>query len=148
MKRMKHFTGIVIAFVIALMANPVSVFAAEEEAEKSLGEVMGKALLNTVMGISIVFCSLLLISFIISLFKYINKFEQKMAAKKAQAAPVTPSAPAAVDTETEELVDDLELVAVITAAIHAYEESQGNYVPADGLVVRSIRKSNKKWQNA
>lgn len=145
MKRMKHFTGMIIALVIALVTNPVSVFAAEEE--KSFGEVMSKALMNTLMGISIVFCSLLLISFIISLFKFINKFEQKMAAKNAPAVPAAPSAP--VETpDTEELVDDLELVAVITAAIHAYEESQGNYVPADGLVVRSIRKSNKKWQNA
>ena len=40
--------------------------------------------------------------------------------------------------EDEEEVDDLELVAVITAAIAASENT-----PADGLVVRSIRKVNK-----
>ena len=45
----------------------------------------------------------------------------------------------------EELSDDTELVAVIAAAIAAYEGSGST----DGFVVRSIRKSNKsKWQNA
>ncbi len=48
--------------------------------------------------------------------------------------------------EQEELVNDYELVAVITAAIYA---SMGGDVPADGFVVRSIRKVNsKKWMNA
>ena len=47
--------------------------------------------------------------------------------------------------EKEELSDDLELVAVISAAIAAYEGSGST----DGFVVRSIRKANKsKWQNA
>ena len=46
--------------------------------------------------------------------------------------------------EEEELVDDTELVAVIAAAIAAYDD-----VPADGFVVRSIRKSNRrKWLGA
>ena len=50
-----------------------------------------------------------------------------------------------VEKEEGELVDDYELVAVITAAIKAYE---GN-ASADGFVVRSIKKSqSKKWQNA
>ena len=107
---------------------------------------MGYALLNTVMGIVIVFLVLLLISKIISLFKYIYKFEQGKATKKVEA-----EAPAPVEAEEpqEELSDDLELVAVITAAIHAYEEAQGNEIPVEGLVVRSIRKAGKaKWQNA
>ena len=48
--------------------------------------------------------------------------------------------------EQEELVNDFELVAVITAAIYA---SMGEAVPADGFVVRSIRKVNsKRWMNA
>lgn len=49
-------------------------------------------------------------------------------------------------SEEEELVNDSELVAVITAAIYA---SMGDAVPADGFVVRSIRKTNsKRWMNA
>jgi len=42
--------------------------------------------------------------------------------------------------EEEELINDYELVAVITTAIYA---SLGDAVPADGLVVRSIRKINR-----
>ena len=50
--------------------------------------------------------------------------------------------------EKEELADDSELVAVISAAIAAYEADNGS-ASSDGFVVRSIRKVNKsKWQNA
>nr|WP_295683489.1 OadG family protein [uncultured Lachnoclostridium sp.] len=111
---------------------------------------MGTALLNTVMGISIVFIVLLLISGIIGLFKYINKAEMaskqknKTNALQNETVSLQPTA-----VENVDLTDDLELVAVITAAIHAYEASKGNPVPANGLYVRSIRKVNKsRWQNA
>lgn len=103
------------------------------------GDVLKRALENTVMGIIIVFCMLLLISFIISLLKLVNKI-----GKKTVAPATTP----VVDTDGDG-VDDLELVAVITAAIYEYEKANGNDVEAGGLVVRSIRKVNKsKWQNA
>jgi hypothetical protein len=46
--------------------------------------------------------------------------------------------------EEEELVDDLELVAVITAAIAAATNSS-----TDGLVVRSIKRAPAaKWKRA
>ena len=115
----------------------------------SIEDAMAEATVNTIIGISVVFLALLFISFVISLFKYINKFEQKLANKNA--APVTPAAPAPSTPdpapEEEIPVDDLELIAVITAAIHAYEEAQGNMVEGD-LVVRSIKKRNNRWQNA
>ena len=64
-----------------------------------------------------------------------KKEEPKAAPAKAAPAPV-------VVEEEEDEIDDLELVAVITAAIAA---SEG--VPADGFVVRSIRKSTQnKWK--
>jgi predicted house-cleaning noncanonical NTP pyrophosphatase (MazG superfamily) len=51
---------------------------------------------------------------------------------------------AAQEEETEELSDDLELVAVITAAIAASEGTS-----ADGLVVRSIKRArNSQWKKA
>ena len=104
------------------------------------GDVLKRALENTVMGISIVFCMLLLICFIISLLKLVNKIGRKK--------PVTPATTPVVDTDGDG-VDDLELVAVITAAIYEYEKANGNDVEAGGLVVRSSRKVNKsKWQNA
>ena len=115
----------------------------------SIEDAMAEATVNTIIGITVVFLALLFISFVISLFKYINKFEQKLADKKAgKAAPAPQPAPApAPVVETAPETDDLELIAVITAAIHAYEEAQGNAVSGD-LVVRSIKKRNSRWQNA
>lgn len=115
----------------------------------SIEDAMAEATVNTIIGISVVFLALLFISFVISLFKYINKFEQKLADKKAgKAAPAPQQAPApAPVVEAAPETDDLELIAVITAAIHAYEEAQGNTVTGD-LVVRSIKKRNSRWQNA
>lgn len=107
-------------------------------------DVLVRAGQNTIMGISIVFVMLLLISFLISLFKLLGRFS---AENRKTAVDEAPASPAPIETVDE--ADDLELVAVITAAIHAYEEAQGNDIPADALVVRSIKKINKsKWQNA
>lgn len=97
--------------------------------------VIQTALLNTVIGMGIVFVVLILISFLISLFKFIPSGKEKKV-----EVPVAASVEAPVE-ETEELVDDTELVAVITAAIMA---SMGDEAPADGLVVRSIRRTNRK----
>ncbi len=107
----------------------------------TLGDKMLKALLNTVMGMGTVFVVLIFISYIIALLKYVPKLLSKE--KKTISAPV--SEPVVSIPEEEELVDDGELVAVITAAIMA---SLGDQAPEDGLVVRSIRKINKKWKNA
>lgn len=105
-------------------------------------KLMERAGLNTALGIGIVFLMLVLISTIISLLKLANRPANPAPAKqKPVSAPVAPAA--------EEETDDLELVAVIAAAICAYEQAQGNAVSPDSLVVRSIRKVNKsKWQNA
>lgn len=116
----------------------------------SMGENMTKAALNTVMGMGTVFVVLIFISLLIGCFKYINVFEKKMREKSAPAqaaapapAPVPVPVPAA---EEEEAADDLELAAVIAAAVTAASEEA---VPADGLVVRSIRRvPNGKWKNA
>ena len=100
---------------------------------------MGEAGLNTAMGLGIVFCALAFISLIISLEgKIFGAFGKKKAAPKTPEVPAAP-APAVVE-EVEEETDDTELVAVITAAIAAYEAENGVEVPADGLVVRSIRR--------
>ncbi|MGN0466615.1 MAG: OadG family protein [Lachnospiraceae bacterium] len=104
-----------------------------------------RALLNTVMGMGTVFVVLIFISFIISLFKYISVIQEKFSKKDAQPAPVPKAAPVpvAVEEEEEELVDDAELVAVITAAIMASCQTT-NAVSADKLVVKSIRRARKR----
>ncbi|MCM1134784.1 MAG: OadG family protein [Clostridium sp.] len=114
--------------------------------EYTFGEKMEKAFLNMLLGMGTVFCVLILISVIISLFGFIPKIQEKFTKKPAavpapKAAPVAAAAP--VEMESEELSDDLELAAVISAAIAAYEGTAS----ADGFVVRSIKRSGK-WQRA
>lgn len=120
-------------------------------------EALPGALGNTLVGILVVFVALLFICFIISLFKYISVIENKLKERKEKKQEVKEIPAQAIENtvtqiaEAEELSDDLALVAVITAAIHAYEEANGTApAVANGLVVRSIRRANTKsgWQNA
>ena len=116
--------------------------------DSGMGELMAGAALNTLIGMGTVFVVLILISLIISCFKVIPTLQKKAAeskekrkaGKKAKKDGINPE----VKTETpvvqslaeEESTDDLELAAVIAAAIAAYEGSSS----ADGYVVRSIRR--------
>ena len=111
----------------------------------SMGKLIERAGLNTVMGIGIVFLALLFLSFLIGRLHIIPDLIEKKEAEKAPVAPAAPAPVAApVVEEEEDLMDDLELVAVITAAIAASETTSG-----DGFVVRSIKKANRRnWQRA
>lgn len=111
----------------------------------SMGKLIERAGLNTVMGIGIVFLALLFLSFLIGRLHIIPDLIEKKEAEKAPVAPAAPALVAApVVEEEEDLMDDLELVAVITAAIAASETTSG-----DGFVVRSIKKANRRnWQRA
>lgn len=136
--------------VIEVIIDEEGVSSITTNVTYSFGESMKKAALNTLLGMGTVFVVLILISFLISCFKFISIFEnrhkKKQAAKEEtqKAAPV-PAFETPVQVQEEELSDDLELVAVIAAAIAA---SEGR-TTTDGLVVKSIRKANKnKWQNA
>ncbi len=97
---------------------------------------MGNAGLNTLLGMGSVFIVLILISLIISSFSLFNKAGKK----KPVEVKAAPKAEVPVVEELEELSDDTELVAVITAAICAYEGAGSS----DGFVVRSIRKANRR----
>lgn len=109
----------------------------------TMGEKMTNAALNTLLGMGTVFAVLLLISFIISSFTLISKFEKKE--KKSEAEKSVDNTIAQI-IEAEE-ADDTELIAVISAAIAAYEAANGG--SSDGVVIRSVRKVNRnKWQNA
>lgn len=104
----------------------------------SFGEMMSKAGLNTLIGMGTVFVVLILISFIISAFNLIPRVQALFSKKNKEAEQKE----AAVENtfaqiiEKEEQSDDLELVAVIAAAIAASEGAAS----ADGYVVRSIRR--------
>ena len=110
------------------------------DVQYGMGKTLQRAGLNTLMGIGTVFVMLVLLSLLISLFRFIPNPEAKKAAeakaakaaKEAEAAAIAQTAP----TQAEEnLADDGELVAVIAAAIAAAEGTT-----TDGFVVRSIRK--------
>ena len=107
----------------------------------SIGAMMGKAALNTLIGMGTVFIVLILISLIISCFRFIPKIQAKFE-KKDKTPEVKPSVSVTAAPVVEEAVeeeDDLELVAVIAAAIAASEGAAST----DGFVVRSIRKVNR-----
>ncbi|MBQ4536364.1 MAG: OadG family protein [Lachnospiraceae bacterium] len=113
--------------------NPVS----------DMGELMERAAMNTLIGMGTVFVVLILISLIIGAFGIIPKLQSAFAKKKE--APLTSGIDNAVNqivaqeesaSVSEDLGDDLELVAVIAAAIAAYEGSAST----DGFVVRTIRR--------
>lgn len=111
----------------------------------TVGEKMQKAAMNTVMGLGTVFLILILISLIISCFKVIPYLQKKAEEKKRAAQELAnkslmpqeearPAEPAAVQEDVP-LQDDLELVAVIAAAISA-----ASGIATDDFVVRSIKR--------
>ena len=114
--------------------------------ELTFGQKMSEGAITLVLGMGTVFAVLILISFIISAFKLIAKVENALknkASKKEIKEEAVNNTIAQIE-EREELADDLELVAVIAAAIASYEGTS-----TDGFVVRSIRKANRnKWLNA
>lgn len=120
--------------------TPVSIsFKSAQEDEGSFGTRMANAALNTLIGISTVVIVLLIIMFFIYLFKFIpilqNKFSNK--GKKNETEVAVDNAIAQI-TENEEATDNLELIAVITAAISAQTG-----LSSDGFVVRSIKKAKR-----
>mgnify|MGYP003304535194 CR=1 FL=1 len=140
--------------------NLESVFLASkwEEHWKKVAEAMPEAVSNTVIGILVVFGALVFFSFVISLLKYVNLIGKKKEAKaEEKAIPMAAIENTVAQIEEEELCNDAELVAVITAAIYEYEaaaaaaqaQAQGLPVPArtnqNGLVVRSIRRARCNW---
>ena len=133
-----------ITLLLITLLTVFSCTACGQARSESMGELMKRAGLNTVMGMGTVFLVLILISIIIYLLGFIGKAQNKGAA--AAALPEKPAEPLVMETpaEPEDMTDDFELVAVIAAAIAA---SEG--VPADCLVVRSIRRkaSPNQWKN-
>ena len=126
----------------------MAMLAAAEEAVTTMPE----ALVNTLLGMGTVFVVLILISFIIYLLGFVpdmlngskkQKASVQLAENKKQSAPapkpVSKPVPAPAPAVSNP-ADDTQVVAVITAAIMAAMEQEGTPVPADGLVIRSIKK--------
>lgn len=153
---------------------PYKISEFEVAANQTMADKMKDAGANTLIGMGIVFIALIFISFIISLLKYVPALfdketrEKKKAEKAKKLAEAnadasgseaddnakTDSAPAPagivdiVNTATgESVMDDGELVAVISAAVMAAQGGKTrvrvNYPSNDKLVVRP-RKRNKR----
>jgi len=111
-------------------------------AKESMAEKLKTGVLNMFLGMGTVFLVLTLIILLLSFFKFIPYLQEKMSGKEKETSTTVDHIIAQiVEQEEEELNEDFELVAVITAAIYA---SMGEVVPADGFIVRSIRKVNSK----
>lgn len=105
-------------------------------------------LIVAVIGIAVVFVMLtILIAFVWALGKLMQKLVNRAEAKKAAAAAAAAPAPApapvveAPVVEEAPVVDDAELIAVIAAAIAAFDNSGKN------LVVRKVRRVSG-WKDA
>lgn len=107
--------------------------------EYSLAESMQKAAMNTAIGMGTVFVMLIVIMIIIYGFAIIPKIQASAEAKKQAKTTTEESVDNAIQgiVEREDVAtDDLELIAVIAAAIAASEGASST----DGFVVRSIRR--------
>lgn len=112
------------------------------EVQEPLGKRIKTACINSLMCITIVFCVLVFIALCISLFRFIPVLLGEK--KQKQDKEVEGTKEVVQESQYEEVTDDTELVAVITAAIMA---SMGEEAPADGLVISSIkRRTGSKWK--
>lgn len=130
-RKLRHaVSGLVLG--IGACVAPIPAFAG------SSNTTMSEALFNTVLGIGTVFIMLIVMSLIIYCFRIIPMIQNKLSKKSAEVpqtmetktpASVPNSAPAAPAE------DDLELIAVIAAAIAASEQ-----IPLDSFRVRTIKR--------
>ena len=120
-----------------------------EEENTTLAEQMKEGGIYSAFGLGTVFAVLIVISLVIAAFKLIGNTQ---TGKKEEAAPAPAPAPAAAApvpapapaAPAGDLMDDTELLLLITTAIAAYES-----VPANGLKVRSIRRAkDARWRRA
>mgnify|MGYP002509586860 FL=1 len=118
------------------------------DAKYSMGEILAKAGMNTILGMGTVFVVLIFISFLIAQFKVIPTLFGPKKKEEPASAPAV-SAPASVpETAMAQETDDTELIAVIAAAIAAAREEAGmDEASAGGFFVRSIRRRPaNKWK--
>lgn len=127
-------------------AEPYVITEIVVAAQYSMAELMKEAGMNTIMGMGIVFLVLIFICFVISLFKYLpgsGAQKQKPEAKESPVATPANVPVAAQAVSNENLVNDKELVAVITAAIMAANGSGSAITSSDQLIVRSIKRVSR-----
>ena len=104
----------------------------------------------TLIGMAMIFSVLTILWVVLSIFKLIFAKPAKKVVKpevKVEEVKTPTPAPATAAIETES--DDGALIALITAAIVAYEASNGNEVAPNGFRVVSFRRTNggRAWNS-
>jgi len=105
----------------------------------ALSKSLNMTSLDILLGLGIIIIILAVIILIVLLIQN-SKSSNNVSNKSYSNNSVDNAIANIVAHEETELVGDNELVAVITAAMYAY---LGDAVPAEGLVVRSIRRSRR-----
>lgn len=130
-------------FSITTDPEITKIIGVEFAPEYTVNEKLGKGDYNGPLGLGAIFLVLILLG----LYKFIAVSKKENGeSQKAEELTFVPAAPEFIPVQEEEvnLTEDLELVAVITAAIAASTGSSPS-----GLVVRSIRRAPAgKWKNA
>ena len=122
------------------------------------GEAWLYALQMTLIGMGMIFAVLAILWGALAIFKLIfarNEGEKKVKATldskaEKESKPVTVEAPTAAPTPVVAAsADDAELIAVLTAAIAAYEAEQGRCVSVGDFRVVSYRRANggRSWNS-
>ncbi|MBQ9605706.1 MAG: OadG family protein [Lachnospiraceae bacterium] len=128
---------------VFVMDHRTKITSITTSAEYTLAEDMSKAGLNTLLGMGTTFVILIFLSLIISLFKFLPGAGGAKAKQDKKSAPVDNAVSQIAEREelaaSDKAEDEGELIAVITAAIAAYEAVNGGG-SSDGFVVRSIRR--------
>lgn len=114
----------------------LTITSATTNVEYSFAECMQKAGVNTAIGMGTVFVMLIVIMIIIMILGAVTSGVRNKDQKKESAAAASVDKAIETIVAHEELSDDLELVAVIAAAIAASEGASST----DGFVVRSIKR--------
>ncbi len=113
--------------------------------EQTTGEKLTHAGLNTLLGMGTTFSILILISVVIYLLSFVPKMLDKSAKKEKTSDSVDKAIDQIVAREEKDTsadaASDTQLIAVIAAAIAAYETSAtGRVVTPDTFIVRSLKK--------
>lgn len=106
----------------------------------------------TLIGMAMIFSVLTILWAVLAIFKLIFAKPAKKVVKpevKVEEVKTPTPAPATAAIETETETDDGALIALITAAIVAYEASNGNEVAPNGFRVVSFRRTNggRAWNS-
>lgn len=133
------------ADIEVVMSEGYTIGSAAFNVVQTTGEKLSHAGLNTLLGMGTTFSILILISIVIYLLSFVPKILEGGKKKEKAGSAVDKTIDQIIAKEEssaqKESTSDTELIAVISAAIAAYESSAtGKNVTPDTFVVRSLKK--------